>query len=83
MSTPYITCEELIAFIVEHREGTLPAAAAHEFQRHLAVCPSCVAYLAGYERAIAMAKLTREPEREPGPVPEALVEAIRAARLRR
>jgi anti-sigma factor RsiW len=83
VSTPYITCEELIAFIVDYCEGTLPAAAAHEFERHLAVCPSCIAYLAGYEQVIAMAKSTRGPELEPEPVPEALVEAIRKARLHR
>lgn len=83
MSDAVISCEELIAFIADHHDGTLAADAAREFHRHLAVCPSCVAYLAGYEQTIAAARLVRGAESLPEPVPEALVRAIRAALARR
>ena len=50
-----------------------------EFERHLSVCPSCVAYLETYERTIALAR-TSSDEPVPEDVPESLVRAILAAR---
>jgi anti-sigma factor RsiW len=78
---PYLPCREIISFLADYLDGHLDAAARAEFDRHLAVCPSCVAYLAGYEAAIRMAKAAAED----GPVdpPEELVAAILDATSRR
>ena len=78
---PYITCRELIDFIASYRDNELTLDQRFEFERHLSVCPSCVAYLETYEQTIAMAKTSGdEPVSED--VPESLVQAILAARKR-
>ena len=83
MSTPeYITCRELIAFIADFREGSLAPEVAHEVERHLAVCPSCVEYLAGYADTVELLELAREDGPAPTDMPAALVDAILAARRR-
>ncbi len=61
MSKPYITCKQLISFIADYLEGALDAETLHEFERHLAVCPSCVAYLASYRETILVAKTAANP----------------------
>ena len=43
-----LTCRELIEFLMQYVDGELPAAQLRAFERHLEICPSCVAYLAGY-----------------------------------
>jgi len=53
-----IVCREVIAFLDEYVAGSLPAERREEFDHHLTVCPSCVAYLATYRETIAMAKLS-------------------------
>lgn len=78
----YITCRELIDFLADYLDGTLSAAMRHEFERHLKVCPSCVAYLEGYKETVRLGKLAMKPTDDPAPVPESLVKAIRAARAR-
>jgi anti-sigma factor RsiW len=76
---PYITCQQLIDFIGAYRDNELPAAERAEFERHLGVCPSCVAYLSTYEKTVLLARRSRSDEVPPD-VPEALIEAILAAR---
>ena len=74
-----ITCRQLIDFIGSYRDNELTPDERVEFERHLRVCPSCVAYLETYEKTIL---LTRAAADEPVPddVPESLVQAILAAR---
>ena len=76
---PYITCQELIAFIDGYRDNELTAEQRTEFDRHLAVCPSCVAYLKTYEQTISLARTSADGD-PPADVPESLVRAILAAR---
>jgi anti-sigma factor RsiW len=76
---PYITCQELIDFIASYRDKELTAEQRAEFERHLAVCPSCVAYLKTYEQTIALAR-SAAGDQTPDDVPEGLVRAILAAR---
>ena len=81
----YITCSDLIDFIAEYIDGTLPPAQRFEFERHLAVCPSCVAYLDGYRKTIALGQAAAlRPSDDPasGLAPEGLIRAVRAARHR-
>ncbi len=45
VKTPDMTCKELVDVITEYFEGTLPAEDRARFERHLAKCDGCHAYL--------------------------------------
>jgi len=75
----YITCRELIDFIAGYVAGELDAAARHDFERHLGVCPSCRAYLDSYRKTMALTRAAASDERVDD-VPEALVRTILDAR---
>lgn len=79
---PYITCRQLIDFIADYLDGALSAEMLHEFERHLAVCPSCVHYLDSYKVTIEMGRkaMLAASDDAPADVPEDLVRAILAAR---
>lgn len=77
---PYITCRELITFLDHYVGGELPPAKAAEFERHLSVCPSCVAYLATYKETIALAQHSMGDSEIDDSAPEDLVLAILALR---
>jgi anti-sigma factor RsiW len=53
---PYITCRQLIETLAAYLDRELPAVAVSDFERHLSVCVSCVAYIATYEKTIRMAR---------------------------
>jgi anti-sigma factor RsiW len=78
-----VTCRELVAFLVDYLEGTLPAERRAAFEEHLRLCPGCTEYLDSYQATV---RLTRDafcgadPESEPPAIPEQLVQAILAAR---
>jgi anti-sigma factor RsiW len=79
---PYITCRELIEFLYLYLEGELPPDRAVEFERHLAVCDSCVHYIATYKETIALGKAACAELDSPvgNDVPEDLIMAILSAR---
>ena len=76
---PYMTCQELIDFIMGYLDNELPPDQRAEFDRHMAVCPSCVDYLKTYEKTVLLAK-TCADDPVPDDVPESLVQAILEAR---
>ncbi|MBX3390866.1 MAG: zf-HC2 domain-containing protein [Phycisphaeraceae bacterium] len=78
----YITCRELIDFISDYLESRLPAEQLREFERHLAVCPSCVNYLDAYRKTIVLGRAALEPSDDSarGSAPEGLLKAIKATR---
>ena len=77
---PYLPCRFILEFLADYLDGQLPAETVAEFERHLAVCDSCVAYLASYKETIRMARTALDaPLPDP---PQELVTAIVAA-LRR
>jgi anti-sigma factor RsiW len=78
-SKPYITCQQLIDFIASYRDNDLAPDQRSEFDRHLAVCPSCVAYLKTYEQTVLLARASAG-EPVPDEIPEPLVKAILDAR---
>ena len=45
-----LTCEDVIGMLLEYLETTLTPATLAAFERHLAGCPPCVAYLRTYRR---------------------------------
>jgi anti-sigma factor RsiW len=75
-------CSDLITtFLVEYVEGTLPPDTLADFEHHLDVCASCVAYLNTYRETIAMAAAAgTAPRLDVEDVPEELVRAILAVR---
>lgn len=52
----YITCNEVITFLLAYLSGELPPEKEHEFERHLAVCPSCVAYIKTYQETVKLGR---------------------------
>ncbi len=77
-----MTCREFIDFLLEHLSGELSASERAEFERHLADCPDCSAYLKSYEETIKLGKAVFVNPDAPVPqdVPQELVQAIPARR---
>jgi len=77
-----MTCREFIDFLMEYLSGELSARERAEFERHLADCPDCSAYLRSYEETIKLGKAAFADPDAPVPqdVPKELVQAILASR---
>jgi len=80
----YLTCREMLDFVMAYLDGELPAEQRREFDRHLGVCPSCVNYLKSYEATVRMGKVSMGNPDAPasGTVPEWMVRAVREARVK-
>ena len=79
MERAYITCRELIDFIAGYVAGELEDEARHDFERHLAACSSCRAYLDSYRTTMALTRAMASDE-PAADVPEELVRRILDAR---
>jgi anti-sigma factor RsiW len=78
---PYLPCKEIISFLADYVDAALPADTLAEFERHLAVCPSCVAYLASYRETIRTCReLAKFDESVSDAAPDELIEAILKSR---
>ena len=78
---PYLPCTEIIGFLADYIDGALPAETQHEFERHLKVCPSCVAYLESYRETIrACRELAEYDEKVSDAAPDELIDAILKSR---
>jgi anti-sigma factor RsiW len=76
-----MTCREFAEFLDAYLDGALAPEEVAEFERHLAVCQHCVAYLDTYRRTVESVRGLHEGEAQvPDDVPEELVQAILAAR---
>jgi anti-sigma factor RsiW len=74
---PYITCRQLIDFIVDYVDSTLEPEARLDFERHLARCASCRDYLRSYRTTLALEGLFVIGSDEPvEDAPEELVASI-------
>ena len=81
-----MNCREFTEFLHEYMCGGLPADQRAEFEKHLAECPWCVAYLASYRKTILLEKAAfagSEQASQPADAPEELIQAILHARSRR
>ncbi len=72
-----LSCRELIEFLYDYWSGDLAPGERARFDEHLAVCPSCVAYLAQYGRTAELARVSAD---EPADAPPELVSAILRSR---
>ena len=77
-----MTCRDFITFLGDYLDEALPPLTVARFESHLAICPSCVAYLASYRQTVALAKDAFVDLEAPVPddVPEELIAAILASR---
>lgn len=76
-----ITCRELTEFLDDYLEGELAPDRRAVFERHLAICPDCSNYLQSYGRTRRLGRVVLAPDAL-AEMPEALVQAILAARRR-
>jgi anti-sigma factor RsiW len=81
---PYLSCREILDFLHLYLEDELSPDRRHEFDRHLAVCPPCVAYIREYRDAVRLGRQAYgDPQVPPPPdAPEELIRAILKARSR-
>ena len=80
-----MNCREFTEFLHDYLFGNLPAEERAEFDKHLAECPWCVAYLDSYQKTIQLEQAAfAAPEDGPPPAdaPEELIQAILRARSR-
>ena len=78
-----MNCRELSEFLMAYLDGELPAGARDEFEFHVRGCEACFDYLDSYRATIALTRAAcAEEAPAPDDAPEALVQAILAARRR-
>jgi anti-sigma factor RsiW len=80
-----MNCREFTEFLHEYLFGDLPAEERAEFEKHLAECPWCRAYLDSYQQTIQLeqdAFIGSEDAPPPSDAPEELIQAILRARPR-
>jgi anti-sigma factor RsiW len=70
-----MTCREFAEFLDALLAGTLPCEQVAVFDRHMAVCPHCRAYLDSYSRTIDACRRLGDRDLPPE-VPDELVRAI-------
>lgn len=76
-----MTCRELADFLMDYLNEDLAADVRAAFDRHLALCPNCVAYVKTYRTTIELGRRAfADDEADAGTeVPDELVRAILAA----
>jgi hypothetical protein len=80
-----VTCRAVADFINEYLSGELAPEVRHEFDRHLELCRNCRRYLALYNNTVELGRRAFADDDEAADaagVPQELIEAILAARLR-
>ena len=80
-----MNCREFTEFLHEYLFGSLPAEERAEFDKHLAECPWCVAYLDSYQKTIRLEQAAYSTPKDappPADAPEELIQAILRARSR-
>ena len=73
----FLTCEEVITFLLDYLSREIALEEQRDFERHLAICPSCAAYLATYEQTVHLGRTALREELESHP-PELGGELVRA-----
>ena len=77
-----MNCREVADFLSDYLDGTLPLRQRLMFRLHLLVCRDCGRYLDSFAATVKLAHSLgeRPAEEDNSPIPEALVQAILAAR---
>ena len=79
-----MTCREFADFMMDYLSDELSTESRAAFEYHLSLCTNCQRYLASYQEAVKLGKRAFDDGAAdvPSQVPEELVKAILAARLR-
>lgn len=73
-------CRDLLEFIADYLDGDLPDESRRDFERHLELCESCVAYMNSYRTTIVMARRSMAWDDPSLPeLPAELVDAVIAS----
>jgi anti-sigma factor RsiW len=72
-----LTCRELVELVTEYLEGSLSRRDRSRFDRHIAGCPNCTAYLAQFRETIRLTGTLRVEDVEPAARDE-LLETFRS-----
>lgn len=56
MRKEMLTCREVVEFLNDYLDGELSEDRRREFERHLADCPDCTAYLETYRLTVELSK---------------------------
>jgi anti-sigma factor RsiW len=77
-----MSCRELVDFLLDYFEDSLPAEQRDTFDQHLALCPPCKSYLDTYRATIALGReaCCDEADAVREEAPDELVQAILRAR---
>ena len=76
-----MTCREFVDFLMNYLDDELLEGQRAVFEQHMIDCPPCVDYLDQYRDAVKMGRSVCQPEAgAPEDAPEALIQAILAAR---
>ena len=77
-----MTCREFAEFMAAYLSGELVPETTEQFERHLTVCPNCVAYLSNYRQTVSLGHQAFADDDAvlPDEVPDDLVNAILASR---
>ena len=62
MSTPEITCKELVELVTDYLERRMPAERRLRFEEHLAFCTPCGIYLEQMRQTIRVTGALREDD---------------------
>ena len=77
----YLACGEVITLLFEYLEDEMADERRAEFERHLAICPSCRNYLATYRETLLLVRHAEAvDEAEIPEIPQHLLDAIVRAR---
>ena len=63
--TNALTCRELVELVTDYLEGTLSRRDRARFDRHIAGCDGCTAYLAQFRETIRLTGELREEQLDP------------------
>ena len=77
-----MTCREFAEFMADYLSGELVPETTAQFERHMTVCPNCVAYLSNYRQTVSLGRQAFDDDDADvrGEVPDDLVNAILASR---
>jgi anti-sigma factor RsiW len=77
-----VNCRDFVDFLMDYIEGTLDSSQRRTFDAHMDACPSCISYLDTYRETVRLGGALCDDLDGPVPeeAPEALVQAILAAR---
>jgi len=75
-------CREFVDFLMSYLDGELESEPARVFEEHMQLCPPCMTFLDTYKDTIRLGRFACRDQDGPPPeeVPEALIQAILAAR---